>query len=79
VDEINTSPHFRDLEFTFVEWSQELSPESYCDLLCTYSDHSTLSSGQRDPLLDAVREAICHHGDTIRLDYRTGLFLTRVT
>jgi hypothetical protein len=33
-----------------VEWSRELSSDAYCELLCTYSDHLTLPSAERDRL-----------------------------
>lgn len=76
-DELAASDHFADVDFHAANWTRELSPDAYCDLAATYSDHSTLPASQRQVLLEAIADAINQRGDSIQLLYTTALFLAR--
>jgi SAM-dependent methyltransferase len=73
-DQIRDSGLFTDVEVRRYDWSQVRSAESYVRLLGTHSNHRLLPDDRRAELHAAVREAI---GDTIRVDYRTRLYLAR--
>jgi SAM-dependent methyltransferase len=73
-DQIRDSGRFTDVEVRRYDWSQVRSAESYVRLLGTHSNHRLLPDDRRAELHAAVREAI---GDTIRVDYRTRLYLAR--
>jgi len=75
--ELLASPLFAETRCEIVAWEQVLSSTEYCDLLATYSDHSTLPGAQLRELLGAVRNAIDAHGGTASVAYKTGLFLAR--
>lgn len=75
--EFLASPLFAEMHCEFVVWEQALSSIEYCDLLATYSDHSTLPGDQLRELLGAVRNAIDRHGGTAPIANKTGLFLAR--
>ena len=53
-----------------------LDASSYCQLVSTYSDHSTLPPAQLAALLARVAEVVNAHGG-VTLSYTTGLFLAR--
>jgi len=75
--ELNASPRFGDLDFHAFEWARDLSPEAFCELLATYSDHATLPTEQRRVLLEALAEAVRQNGGVARIEYTTALFLAR--
>lgn len=77
MQELRGSDQLEQLTFEAFDWPRILSADAYRALLATYSDHSTLPAGQREALLDAIHAAISERGSSIRLDYRTGLFLAR--
>jgi SAM-dependent methyltransferase len=74
--ELTASPHFCEVEFKSFMWDRALDGESYCRLLSTYSEHSTLPPAELHPLLTRVADVVRAHG-TIMLSYTTGLFLAR--
>lgn len=51
--------------------------DGYAALLQTQSDHRLLAPDALAELLEAVRERIRAHGDAIRVDFSTDLFLAR--
>jgi SAM-dependent methyltransferase len=74
--ELITSRHFLDVEFNTFEWQRTLDAPSYCQLLSSYSDHSTLPPAQLAALLTRVADVVHSHGG-LTLSYTTGLFLAR--
>jgi SAM-dependent methyltransferase len=74
--ELTASRHFRDVEFHAFAWKRSLDGPSYCRLLSSYSDHSTLPPAQLAALLARVAEVVHSHGG-LTLSYTTGLFLAR--
>jgi SAM-dependent methyltransferase len=74
--ELAASPHFLDVEFNNFEWQRTLDAPSYCRLLSSHSDHSTLPPAQLAVLLARVAELVDSHGG-VTLSYTTGLFLAR--
>jgi SAM-dependent methyltransferase len=74
--ELAASRHFVDAEFNTFDWQRTLDASSYCQLISTYSDHSTLPPAQLGALLARVAELVNAHGG-VTLSYTTGLFLAR--
>lgn len=74
--ELAASQHFCDVEFTAFTWQRTLDAASYCRLLSTYSDHSTLPPAELVALLARVKDVLQSRGG-ITLSYTTGLFLAR--
>jgi len=74
--ELTASRYFRDVEFHAFDWQRTLDAPSYCRLLSTYSDHSTLPPAKLAALLVKVAEVVHAHGG-LTLAYTTGLFLAR--
>jgi ubiquinone/menaquinone biosynthesis C-methylase UbiE len=75
--ELQSSPVFADARCELTTWEQAFSAREYCDLLATYSDHSTLPGEQLGVLLTAVGAAIDRYDGTARVVYTTGLFMAR--
>jgi SAM-dependent methyltransferase len=75
--ELCASSEFSDATFDVFEWQRPLDAASYCGLIATYSDHSTLPPAQRTGLLSAIAAVIEGHGGMISVSYKTGLFLAR--
>lgn len=75
--ELRASRHFHDVQFAAFDWPRWLNTSSYCELLSTYSDHSTLPPAELAALLGRLAEVVHSHGGTVSLSYRTGLFLAR--
>jgi SAM-dependent methyltransferase len=75
--ELAASPFFRDVEFTAFEWQRTLDASSYCQLLSTYSDHSTLPADELAALLASIADVVQRHGGEVTVSYTTGLFLAR--
>jgi SAM-dependent methyltransferase len=77
VDELSRSTLFMDVHSEVFPWRQSLSSTEYCELLSTYSDHSTLPASELASLLSAIADVVRAAGDVITLDYRTALFQAR--
>ena len=77
VDELSRNTLFRDVRSEVFPWRQSLSSTEYCELLNTYSDHSTLPTSELASLLGAIADVVLAAGDVITLDYRTALFQAR--
>jgi trans-aconitate methyltransferase len=77
--ELSSSPCFGEVTCDLYDWQQTFGMTDYCDLLKTYSDHSTLPPEQLRALVDGIGAAIERHGGTVTVDYRTGLFLARAS
>jgi hypothetical protein len=75
--ELLASTEFSDVQFDSFRWERTLSAASYCTLISTYSDHSTLPPAQLSSLLTSVQHVIERHGGSISIAYQTGLFLAR--
>jgi len=75
--ELRSSPLFSDIHCEIFTWDQPLLTREYCDLLATYSDHSTLPSKQFHQLSTAIATVLDEHGGMAPLAYKTGLFLAR--
>ena len=75
--ELRASQAFCDTLFEVFDWRCSLTAASYCALLATYSDHSTLPATELTALLASVAEVIDSHGGAVPLCYKTGLFLAR--
>jgi SAM-dependent methyltransferase len=75
--ELQSSALFTDVHTEITTWERAFSSRSYCDLLATYSDHSTLPESQLRDLLAGVARVIDEHGGTASVTYTTGLFLAR--
>lgn len=58
-------------------WQESYSPDSYLELLSTYSDHIALPPADRDRLYDAIRKAIHSQGQTHLKHYVTILAMAR--
>jgi SAM-dependent methyltransferase len=75
--QLRSSSCFREATCEFFSWEQALSTSEYCDLLATYSDHSTLPSTQFNELMAGITAALDGHGGIVLLKYETGLYLAR--
>ena len=75
--ELFASTEFSDVQFDSFGWERTLGAASYCTLISTYSDHSTLPPAQLSSLLASVQNVIERHGGNISIRYQTGLFLAR--
>jgi SAM-dependent methyltransferase len=76
--QLRSSSFFTDVHFERGSRDQTLSTREYCDLLATYSDHSTLPPKEFQELSTDIAAVLDEHGGIVRLNYKTGLFLARV-
>lgn len=75
--DLQDSPHFDEVRNETFSWQQSSPTAEYCDLLRTYSSHSTLAEEQQTALLSAIARAIESHGGSVSIRYCTGLYLAR--
>jgi SAM-dependent methyltransferase len=75
--ELRACHQFEDIQFTAFDWKIAMGGALYCQLLSTYSDHSTLPPSQLATLLTRIGDIVRAHGGTVELSYRTGVFLAR--
>jgi SAM-dependent methyltransferase len=77
IAEIDAASAFERPELRSYEFSADYSADEYARLLATLSEIRLLSDGQREALIAGVREAITHHGGTLRMPMHTRLCLAR--
>jgi ubiquinone/menaquinone biosynthesis C-methylase UbiE len=75
--QLRSSSCFGEANCEFFSWEQALSTSEYCDLLSTYSDHSTLPPRQFNELLAGIGAVVDGHSGIVLLKYKTGLYLAR--
>lgn len=68
---------FTDVEFHRFPWERSFTAEGYLALLRTYSDHRTLPSEVREPLLKDIAAAIEAAGGSVTRRYEAVLMLAR--
>jgi hypothetical protein len=76
-DDLASSHAFTDVEYDAFDWERSFDAREYQTLLRTYSDHAALPTERLSALLAAIDDAIREHGGSVKLSYRTGLFLAR--
>ena len=77
-EEINGSHLFGDVRVTQFLWKEWYTTEQYLRLLETYSDHRTLSAGDKRGLFEGVAEVLAQQGGGRSKPYVTILYLAQV-
>lgn len=75
--ELKESRRFDSIQEFRYPWQEELSSESYLQLLNTYSDYRVLAPNQREDLFREIRRILDAAGGTVTKQYVTLLLLTK--
>jgi len=77
-EKVRDCPKVQVEESTFEAWSRRLAAARYGDLFRTHSEHRLLGAERREPLVEAVEDAIRRPGGEIELRHEAFLYLARV-
>ena len=77
VEAVAATGRFQAPEVLTWEWEQPYSRDEWLDVIQTHSSHRLIPEGQRRALVEGLGEAIDRLGGSLRLLYRTVLYLFR--
>jgi SAM-dependent methyltransferase len=77
VEAVIATDRFEAPELLAWEWEQPYSRDQWLDVIQTHSSHRLIPEGQRAALVEGLGEAIDRLGGSLRLHYRTVLYVFR--